>query len=107
MPALVDTGIDFIETFEQNGGDLPLAEAKELCGSPSRHGGRICLMGNFDCVTLARGTVEQAKAEARRCLREGMDGGGYVMATADEVPADAQWANLKAMADICAEEGAY
>ncbi len=101
MPALVDTGIDFIETFEPNQGDLSLAEAKKL------YGDRVCLMGNFDCLVLARGTVEEAKAEARRCLREGMEGGGYVMATADEVPADAQWDNLRAMSEVCLEEGVY
>ena len=101
MPALVETGIDFIETFEPNQGDISLAEAKKL------YGDKVCLMGNFDCLVLARGTVEDAKAEARRCLREGMEGGGYVMATADEVPADAQWDNLKAMSDVCLEEGIY
>jgi len=101
MPALVETGIDFIETFEPNQGDISLAEAKKL------YGDKVCLMGNFDCLVLARGTVEDAKAEARRCLREGMEGVGYVMATADEVPADTQWDNLKAMSDVCLEEGIY
>jgi hypothetical protein len=101
VPALVDTGIDFIETFEQNQGDLSLAEAKKLYGK------RVCLMGNFDCVILARGTLEEARTEARRCLREGMDGGGYVMVTADEVPADAKWDNLRAMVEVCEEEGVY
>lgn len=101
MPALVDTGADFVETFEQNMGDLPLWEAKKL------YGDRICLMGNFDCVLLARGTVEQARQEARRCLSEAMDGGGYVMVTADEVPTDAKWENLRAMVEVCEEEGRY
>jgi hypothetical protein len=101
LPALVDSGVDFVETFEPNQGDITLAEAKRLYGE------RICLMGNFDCVVLARGTVEEARAEARRCLREGMAGGGYVMVTGDEVPADAQWDNLRAMVEVCAEEGRY
>jgi len=64
-------------------------------------------MGNFDCVILARGTVEDARAEARRCLREGMEDGGYVMVTGDEVPADARWGNLKAMVEVAAEDGRY
>lgn len=101
MPALVDTGADFIETFEQNMGDLPLWEAKKL------YGDRICLMGNFDCVILARGTVEEARQEARRCLQEAMEGGRYVMVTADEVPTDAKWENLRAMVEVCEEEGRY
>ncbi|MBC7288722.1 MAG: hypothetical protein H5T86_11930 [Armatimonadetes bacterium] len=101
MPLLIDTGVDFVETFEPNQGDISLAEAKKL------YGDKICIMGNFDCVILAYGTVEQAREEARRCLREGMEGGGYIMVTGDEVPADAKWENLEAMAEVCHEEGRY
>jgi len=101
LPALVDSGVDFIETFEPNQGDISLAEARKL------YGDRLCLMGNFDCTVLARGSLEDARAEARRCLREGMEGGRYVMVTADEVPADTKWDNLRAMVEVCEEEGRY
>jgi uroporphyrinogen-III decarboxylase len=101
LPMLVDAGVHFIETLEPNEGDITLGEAKRL------HGGRTCLMGNFDCLILARGTVEEARNEARRCLQEGMEGGGYVMVTGDEVPADAQMDNLKAMVGVVQEEGRY
>jgi uroporphyrinogen-III decarboxylase len=36
-----------------------------------------------------------------------MDGGGYVMVTGDEVPADAKLDNLKAMVEVVEEEGRY
>jgi len=101
LPMMVDAGPDFIETFEQNEGDLTMAEAKRL------YGDRICIMGNFDSVMLARGTYQQALEEARRCLREGMEGGGYVMVTGDEVPADAKWENLRAMVETVEEHGVY
>lgn len=101
MDALVDTGADFVETFEPNQGDVSLSEAKR------RWGDKICIMGNFDCTVLAFGSIEDAKAEARRCLREAMEGGGYVMVTGDEVPADAKWDNLRAMVEVCEEEGRY
>ena len=101
LPMAVDTGVDFIETFEPNEGDITLAEAKELYGS------RICLMGNLDCLVLSRGTVEEARQESLRCLREGMEEGGYVLVTGDEVPADAQWDNLKVMVETAAEHGCY
>ena len=101
LPALVDAGVDFIETFEPNQGDIALAEARRL------YGRRTCLMGNFNCVVLARGTVPEARAEARRCLREGMGGGGYVMVTADEVPADTRLENLRAMVETVQEHGRY
>jgi len=101
LPMLVDTEVDFIETFEQNEGDITLAEAKRL------YGDRVCLVGNFDCLVLAFGTVEEAQQEARRCLQEGMEGGSYVLATADEVPADCRMDNLKAMVETIQKYGRY
>ena len=101
LPMIADTEPHFIETFEPNEGDVTLAEAKR------RYGDGICIMGNYDCVTLAMGTVEQAREETRRCLREGMEGGGYVLVTGDEVPADAKWDNLRAMVEVVEAEGVY
>lgn len=101
MPMFADAGVNFVETFEPNEGDISLGEAKKLYGS------KMCLMGNFDCLVLARGSVEDARAEARRCLREGMEGGGYVLATADEVPTDTKMDNLKAMVETVQEHGRY
>jgi uroporphyrinogen decarboxylase len=101
LPMLVESGVDFIETFETNQGDITLAEAKRL------YGDRVCVMGNFDCVVLARGTVAEAREETRRCLEEGMEGGGFVLVTGDEVPADARWDNLKAMVEVAEERGVY
>jgi len=101
LPMLVDAGVDFIETFEPNEGDITLAEAK------AKYGGRICLMGNFDCIILARGSVEDARRETLRCLREGMEGGGYVLVTGDEVPADAKMENLQVMVETVEEHGGY
>lgn len=101
LPMIADAGPDYVETFEQNEGDVTLSEAKK------QYGQRFCLMGNFDCLVLAFGTVDQARQEALRCLEEGMYGGGYVMATADEVPADARWKNLAAMVETVAEHGRY
>lgn len=101
MPMFVDAGVHFVETFEPNEGDISLGEAKRSYGK------RTCLMGNFDCLVLAYGTVEDARREALRCLREGMEGGGYVMVTADEVPADTKMENLKAMVETVEEHGRY
>ena len=101
MPMFADAGVHFVETFEPNQGDITLAEAKRLYGK------RMCLMGNFDSMILAFGTVEEARKEARRCLREGMEGGGYVLISGDEVPADTKMDNLKAMVETAEECGRY
>ncbi len=101
MPAMVDAGPHFIETFEPNEGDITLREAKRLYGRD------VCVMGNFDCVLLARGTADQCRQEALRCLDEAMEGGGYIMLTGDEVPADTRWENLVAWVETVGEHGRY
>jgi len=101
MPMFADAGVHFVETFEPNQGDITLAEAKRL------YGRRMCLMGNFDCTILSFGAVEDARRETLRCLREGMEGGGYVLITGDEVPADTKLDNLKAMVEVAHEHGRY
>jgi len=101
LQAMVDTGTHFIETFEQNQGDITLREAKE------KYGSKTCLMGNFDSLVLAFGNRAEAEREALRCLSEGMEGGGYVMVTGDEVPVDAKIENLRAMVDVVEKHGKY
>lgn len=101
MDCMVDSGPHMIATFEPNEGDLSLAEAREL------YGDRISLMGNFDCIVLARGSVEDAGREARRCLDEAMEGGGFILGTADEVPADTRYDNLRAMVEVAQQYGRY
>ena len=101
MDCLVNAGPHMIASFEPNQGDISLAEAKRLYGK------RICLMGNFDCVILARGTLEDARREAKRCLDEAMEGGGYILCTGDEVPADTKYDNLRAMVEVTQQYGRY
>ncbi|MGD9496754.1 MAG: uroporphyrinogen decarboxylase family protein [Armatimonadota bacterium] len=101
LPMMVDAGPHFIETFEPNEGDISLREAKRLYGRDT------CICGNFDCVILARGTPEESRREALRCLDEAMAGGGYIMVSGDEVPADARWDNLVAWVETVREHGRY
>jgi hypothetical protein len=101
MPMFADAGVHFVETFEPNQGDISLAEAKRLYGK------RMCLMGNFDCTILSFGSVEDARRETLRCLQEGMEEGGYVLITGDEVPADTKLDSLKAIVETVEEHGKY
>ncbi len=101
LPSMVDAGAHFVETFEPNEGDISLREAKQLYGDD------ICVMGNFDCVMLAQGTPGDCRDEAMRCLDEAMEGGGYIMVSGDEVPADTEWENLVAWVETVREHGRY
>ena len=101
LPIMMTAGPHFIETFEPNEGDISLGEAKRLYGRDT------CVMGNFDSILLAMGTIEDARREALRCLDEAKEGGGYIMVSGDEVPADTKWDNLVAWVETVAEHGRY
>lgn len=90
----------YIEPFERQS-NITLKEAKKLYGK------KICIMGNFDPVILAFGSVKDAERETLRCLEEGMEDGGYVLTTGDEVPANAKIENLKAMVKTVEKYGRY
>ncbi len=100
LPGLVDCGPHFIEHFDVLG-DCDLAEVKQAFGD------RICIVGNYSPVVLARGSIEDARREAQRCLDAAMAGGGYVLSTSDEVPADAKPDNMKAVVEYVNTHGRY
>lgn len=100
LPMVVEIRPHFIEPFELQSG-VSIREAKRL------YGDKVCIMGNFDPVILAFGKLEDVKKETIRCLEEGMEGGGYVLVTGDEVPANAKIENLKAMVKTVEVYGKY
>lgn len=100
LPELVEcrpAGIQHLDVF----GDCHLAEVKRTFGD------RVCLMGNYNPVILAHGSISEAENEARRCLQAGMAGGGYVITTSDEVPGDAKLENMRAVVKLVEREGKY
>ena len=97
LAALRPHGIQHLDVL----GDCDLAEVKQTFA------GQFCAMGNYNCVALAHGSVADAQAEARRCLDAGMEGGGYLMTTSDEVPANAKLANMRAVVECVALHGRY
>jgi len=100
LPIALEAKPHYIEPFELQS-NITLKEAKHLYGK------KICVMGNFDPVVLAFGSSKDAEQEALRCLEEGMEGGGYVLVTADEVPANAKTENLKIMVKTAEKYGKY
>lgn len=82
-------------------GDCDLAEVKRTFGD------QFCVMGNYNPVVLAHGSIAEAQQEARRCLDAAMEGGGHVMTTSDEVPGDAREENMRAVVELVAQAGRY
>ena len=100
VPDLVECQPHGIQHFDVLG-DCDLAEIKRSFGRDT------CIIGNVSPVVLARGSVEEARAEARRCLDAAKADGAYIMSTSDEVPVDARVENMKAMVEVGAVEGRY
>ena len=97
LAALKPHGIQHLDVL----GDCDLAEVKQTFAE------QFCVMGNYNCVALAHGSVAGAQAEARRCLEAAMEGGGFIITTSDEVPADAKLENMRAVVELVEREGRY
>jgi len=100
LDRLVDLEPDFIQHFDVLG-DCDLGEVKKTFGD------RIGIVGNYSPVVLAKGSLDEARLEAKRCLDDAMVGGGYVLSTSDEVPPDAKLDNMRAVVEYVAEHGRY
>ena len=92
LPLMMEAGPNFITPFDILG-DVSMQDAKQ------KFGDKMCIMGNFNPVVLARGTKEEAVKETRRCLEEAAEEGGYILGTSDEVPSDAKVENMRTMVD--------
>ncbi len=94
-----------IETLPMTTADVTLAEVKE------RLGGRMCLMGAVQALTLESGTPESMRREVREAIRAGGPGGGFVLFPTSSpfmVPLDPRClANAEAMFLAAHEFGQY
>jgi len=100
LPALVDLEPHFVQHFDVLG-DCDLAEVKRSFGN------RVAIVGNYSPVVLARGSIDDARREAQRCLDAAMAGGGFILSTSDEVPTDAKLDNMKAVVEHVNIHGRY
>ncbi len=73
-----------------------------------KYGDRICTIGNVNCGLLQTGTEEEAAADVRRCLQEGMDGAyGFIFSTSNCVYTGLPLKRYEMMHRIWREEGVY
>jgi uroporphyrinogen decarboxylase len=96
---LVDCGICALHPIEPIAMDIH--EVKR------RYGDRLCLVGNVEVDTLARGSPEQIRAQVRTLLRDVSPGGGYCIGSSNTVPNYARLDNYKTMLDEAWRLGWY
>lgn len=100
LELMADSGVHCIEPLDPLGG-------VRVCDAKRRVGRRVALMGGLDTRLLARGTLEEVRADGRRCLREGMPGGGYLLACGDMLPTETEPEKVRMLLEMARTEGAY
>lgn len=98
--SLVDTGLDCIGPLDPLG-RFSCAQIREIVGD------RVALMGGVDTLSFVNSTPGQIIAEARRCIREAGEHGGYVLGSGCVVPRTAKRANLEALTEAAKRYGVY
>lgn len=95
MPRLIELGVDCFNPFQPEVMDV--YEMKRL------HGERMCFWGGISTQRLLPyGTPDEVRAEAKRMMTEIGEGGGYILAPAHAIPADARPENVLALIEtVC------
>lgn len=98
-----ETDLDVIEPLERPpSGNVDLREIKE------KFGDKLALKGNVNTFeTMLRGTLEDVKREAKWCIDVAAEGGGFVLATGDQVPRDTPDENIFALVETAERYGKY
>ena len=102
LDQIVNAGPDALHSIDPQG-HMSLADVR------AKYGDRICTIGNVNCGLLQTGTQEQADADVRRCLREGMGDGkyGFVFSTSNCAYTGMPLKRYERMIEIWQTEGIY
>ncbi|MCF7837207.1 MAG: uroporphyrinogen decarboxylase family protein [Candidatus Marinimicrobia bacterium] len=100
LDSLVSTRPHALHSIDPQGG-VELAEVKRQVGD------EVCLIGNVNCALLQTGTDDEAAADVRRALAQGMPGGGYVFGTSNCIYTGMSLERYELMLDIWRREGSY
>ncbi|MEI6071766.1 MAG: uroporphyrinogen decarboxylase family protein [Verrucomicrobiae bacterium] len=100
LDMIVECAPHAIHSLDPQGG-VDLAEVKRL------YGNRVALCGNVNCSLLDTGTRDQIEADARRALRQGMPGGGFIFCTSNTAYTGMPLKNYEAMIELWRNEGNY
>jgi len=97
---LIECAPDGLHSLDPQGGvDLKLLKQK--------YNDKVCLIGNVNCGLLQTGTDEEAAADVRRALRDGMPGYGFIFSTSNCVYTGLDLSRYDMMNKIWREEGVY
>jgi len=97
---LVETGLDCIGPLDPLGGSTP-AEVRKRVGQA------ISLMGGVDTLSFINNAPEEIIQEARKCMIQAGEKGGYILGSGCVVPRDAKRENVEALRIASERYGKY
>jgi uroporphyrinogen decarboxylase len=100
LEQMVSCEPDALHSLDPQGG-VDLAEVKRLVGD------RVALCGNVNCGLLQTGTDEECRADIMRCLRDGMNGWGFIFCTSNCAYTGLPLGRYEMMIEIWREHGNY
>lgn len=101
LDQIVDCNPHAVHSIDPQG-SMVLSDVK------AKYGDRICCIGNVNCGLLQTGSDEEAAADVRRSLKEGMSNGyGYIFSTSNCVYTGLSLKRYEMMHDIWQAEGIY
>jgi uroporphyrinogen decarboxylase len=100
LEQMVSCKPDALHSLDPQGG-VDLAEVKRLVGD------RVALCGNVNCGLLQTGTDDECKADIMRCLRDGMNGWGFIFCTSNCAYTGLPLERYEMMINIWREHGNY
>ena len=102
LDQIVAAGPDALHSIDPQGG-------MNLRAVRDQYGDRICTIGNVNCGLLQTGTQQEADADVRRCLHEGMDDGryGFIFSTSNCAYTGLPLERYERMVEIWQAEGIY
>jgi uroporphyrinogen decarboxylase len=96
---LVNLGISGLHPFEPGAMDIRKIKSK--------YGKRLCVLGNVNVDTLARGTPAEVEHEVMALLRDVAPSGGYMLTASNSIPHYARPENVLAMVKTLNKYGNY
>lgn len=100
LDQMVQCKPDALHSLDPQGG-VDLARVKKM------YGDKVAFCGNVNCGLLQTGTETEVVADVRRCLRDGMDGWGFVFCTSNCAYTGLPLERYELMNRIWWEEGIY
>jgi uroporphyrinogen decarboxylase len=101
IPDLIEIGIDVLNPIQ------PLARGMDPAKLKSRFGEDICFQGGIDVQSAMLGSVEDVRQEVASRIAALAPGGGYVLATANNITADIPLQNVLSLYENAAVLGRY